>query len=150
MSASTQGIFERVAQSIGRPDLLEDPRFKDNVSRIENRVELNDILQEWIGAHPLDEAMEIMRKSGAVVGPVYDMAMIMEDPQYVAREDIVSVPDPDLGHIKMHAVIPKFSKTPGSVYRSGPQLGEHNESVYAEWLGYDSERLSILQAQRVI
>jgi len=150
MSASTQGIFERVAHAIGRPELIEDPRFKDNSSRVENRVELNAIIQEWVGSHPLDEAMEIWRQAGAVVGAVYDTAMIMEDPHYTAREDIISVPDPDLGPLKMHAPIPKFSGTPGNVYSTGPALGEHNESVYGEWLGYDSEKLSALKAEGLI
>ena len=150
LSASTQGIFERVAHSIGRPDLIEDPRFKDNGSRVKNREALNAILQEWIGTRPLDEALETMRSSGAVVGPVYDTAMIMDDPHYEAREDIVSVPDPDLGQLKMQAAIPKFSRTPGHVYSTGPRLGEHNESVYGEWLGYDREKLSTLKDQGVI
>jgi len=150
LSASTQGIFERVAHSIGRPDLIEDPRFKDNGSRVKNREALNAILQEWIGARPLDEALETMRSGGAVVGPVYDTAMIMDDPHYEAREDIVSVPDRDLGQLKMQAAIPKFSKTPGHVYSTGPRLGEHNELVYGEWLGYDREKLSALKDQGVI
>ena len=150
LSASTQGIFERVAHSIGRPDIIEDPRFKDNTSRVENRAELNAIIQEWLGARPLDEAMETMRESGAVVGPVFDTAMMMEDPQYAEREDIISVPDPDLGQLKMSAPIPKFSETPGQVRHTGPHLGEHNESIYGEWLGYDEERIDALKADGII
>ena len=150
MSASTQGIWERVAVAIGREDLIKEPRFKDNTSRVENRVELNAIIQGWVGSQPLEEAMTGMREAGAVVGPVYDSAMIAEDPQYLARENIVSVDDPDLGPLKMHAAIPKFSRTPGAIYRSGPALGEHNESVYGEWLGYDGQKVADLKEQGLI
>ena len=149
MSASTQGIFERLAHAIERSEIVEEPRFKDNLSRVENRVELNAIIQEWVGNHSLDETIDLWRKAGAVVGPVYDSAMIDEDPHYAAREDIISVPDPDLGQLKMHATIPKFSKTPGNVYSTGPALGEHNEIVYGEWLGYDSEKISALKDQGI-
>ena len=139
-----------MAQSIGRPDLIDDPRFKDNTGRVDNRAELNAIIQEWIGARPLDEAEQSMRESGAVVGPVFDTAMMMEDPHYAAREDIISVPDPDLGQLKMSAPIPKFSKTPGEVRHTGPKLGEHNESVYGEWLGYNGEKLGALKEEGII
>jgi len=150
LSASTQGIFEKLAHVIGRPDLLEDPRFKDNGSRIENREELNAIVQEWTGRYPLAEAIERIRGAGAVVGPVYDTAMIAQDPHYAAREDIVSVPDPDLGQVKMSAAIPRFSRTPGHIDHAGPALGEHNECVFGEWLGYDREKLSALKREGII
>ncbi len=150
MSASTQGIYERLAHAIDRADLIVDPRFKDNSSRVTNRVELNAIIQEWVGNHSIDEALENWRQAGAVVGPVYDTAMIMEDTHYAARKDIVSVSDPDLGLLKVHAAIPKFSKTPGNVYSSGPRLGAHNESVYSEWLGYDIDTIANLKAQGTI
>jgi crotonobetainyl-CoA:carnitine CoA-transferase CaiB-like acyl-CoA transferase len=145
LSASTQGIFERVAESIGQPELIDDPRFKDNTCRVQNREQLNDIIQQWIGSRPLAEAMAVMRASGAVVGPVFDTAMMFEDPHFAARENIISVPDPDLGQMKMAAPIPKFSGTPGEVRHTGPRLGEHNEAVYAQWLGYDAARVAKLK-----
>ncbi len=150
MSASTQGIWERVAVAIGREELIQEERFKDNTTRVKNRVELNEIIQEWVGSLPLEEAMAGMREAGAVVGPVYDSAMIAEDPQYAEREDLVKVDDPDLGPLQMHAALPKLSRTPGSVYRAAPGLGEHNESVYGEWLGYDAQRVADLKEQGLI
>jgi len=150
LSASTQGIFERLAHVIGRPDLLEDERFKDNNARVKNRAELNTIVQGWIGERPLDEAMKRMREAGAVVGPVYDTAMIVDDPHYQAREDVISVADADLGQLKMAAPIPKFSLTQGRVSHAGPRLGEHNEEVYREWLGYDAGKLADLKAKGLV
>ncbi len=150
MSANTQGIWEQVAKAIGREDLISEARFKDVAARVENRVELNATIQEWVGSYPLDEALQIMREGGAVVGPVYDAKMIAEDPQYIAREDIVSVDDPDLGPLKMQAALPKFSDTPGAIYSSGPALGEHNEIVLGDWLGYDAQKIADLKEQRLI
>jgi len=150
MSASTQGIWERVAVAIGREELIKDPRFLDNTTRVKNRVELNAIIQDWVGSLPLEEAMAAMREAGAVVGPVYDSAMIAEDPQYAEREDIVTVDDPDLGPLKMHAALPKLSRTPGAVHKAAPALGEDNESVYGEWLGYDARKVAELKEQGLI
>jgi formyl-CoA transferase len=150
LSASTQGIFERLANVIGRPELLQDARFKDNNARVLNRKELNAVIQQWIGERPLAEAVEKMRGAGAVVGAVYDTAMILEDPHYKAREDVISVPDADLGQVQMSAAIPVFSRTPGSVRHTGPKLGEHNELVLAEWLGYSNARVAELKAAGII
>jgi len=150
LSASTQGIFERLAQGIGRPELVQDPRFKDNASRIAHRAELNEAIQAWFSEHTLEESLKTMEESGAVVGPVYDTAMIMSDPHYQAREDIVSVPDADLGRISMPAPVPKFSRTRGSVHSTGPKLGEHNALVYGQWLDYDAARLASLKDAGII
>ncbi|MBM3957170.1 MAG: CoA transferase [Gemmatimonadetes bacterium] len=150
MSASTQGIWERVAVAIGREGLIKDPRFIDNTTRVKNRVELNAYIQDWVGSLPLEEAMAKMREAGAVVGPVYDSAMIASDPQYLEREDVVTIDDPDLGPLQVHAPVPKLSKTPGAIHKAAPRLGEDNESVYGEWLGYDAKKVAQLKEQGLI
>jgi crotonobetainyl-CoA:carnitine CoA-transferase CaiB-like acyl-CoA transferase len=150
LSATTQRVFERLARTMARPDLLADPRFADNPRRIANVEALDAIVQEWMAAQPLDEAQRALQDAGAVAGPVYDVARIVEDPQYAAREDIISVADADLGEIPMPAVVPKFSRTPGRITHAGPRLGEHNDAIYGGLLGLAPDERRHLAEEGVI
>ena len=132
------------------PDLLTNPDFKDNASRLENRDALNDVLNDWLGKKTTPEVMEQLIPAGGVVGPVYDAAKIAEDPHYLAREDIIEVDDPQLGNTKMVGVVPKFSATPGAVEHAGPTLGEHNSHIYGSWLGLEEAQLNDLTGRGVI
>ena len=150
LSATSQATFENLVSAMGLPHLVQDPRFMDNAARLQNVEGLNQALQDWLGRRPLSEIMEQLVPAGGVVGPVYDSAQIMEDPHYQAREDIVEIDDPQLGHTKMIGVVPKFSETPGSVEHAGPTLGEHNSQIYSSWLGLSEQDLEELVQQGVI
>jgi crotonobetainyl-CoA:carnitine CoA-transferase CaiB-like acyl-CoA transferase len=150
LSATSQRVFERLATAIGRSDLVDDPRFRDNTARVGHREELDAIIAEWMAARPQDEILARLEESGAVAGPVYDVPRILEDPHYAAREDVIPVQDPDLGEIKMVGIVPKFSETPGAVTHTGPRLGAHNREVYGDWLGLDETELARLAAEGVV
>jgi crotonobetainyl-CoA:carnitine CoA-transferase CaiB-like acyl-CoA transferase len=150
MSASNQKIFERVAHAIGRPDLIEDPRFVDNETRVENVEALDAEIAAWTREHPTEEAISILEEHDAIVGPVYDMADIFADEQYRAREAIVEVDDPDVGALKTFAPVPFFSRTPGEVEFMGPSHGEHNVEVYVDELGLSPEELARLEGEGVV
>ena len=150
LSATSQNTFEGLARSMDLPDLLTNPDFKDNASRLENRDALNDVLNDWLGKKTTPEVMEQLIPAGGVVGPVYDAAKIAEDPHYLAREDIIEVDDPQLGNTKMVGVVPKFSSTPGAVEHAGPTLGEHNSHIYGSWLGLEEAQLNDLTGRGVI
>jgi crotonobetainyl-CoA:carnitine CoA-transferase CaiB-like acyl-CoA transferase len=150
LSATSQSTWESLAQAMGLPELVADPRFKDNAARLENRDALNQVLQGWLGQRSLTEVMAQLVPAGGVVGPVYDAAQIAADPHYQAREDILEVDDPELGRTRMLGIVPKFSDTPGSVQHAGPRLGEHNRQVYGSWLGYSEEELDDLARRGII
>jgi crotonobetainyl-CoA:carnitine CoA-transferase CaiB-like acyl-CoA transferase len=150
LSATTQRVFERLAQTMGRTDLISDPRFADNESRIAHVDALDAIVQEWTASRPLNDLLQTLQDAGAVAGPVYDVPRILADPQYEAREDVIRVADPDLGEIPMPAVIPKFSRTPGRVEHAGPRLGEHNEAIYGGLLGLAPDQMTRLAHEGVI
>jgi crotonobetainyl-CoA:carnitine CoA-transferase CaiB-like acyl-CoA transferase len=150
VSATSQRTFERLAQAMDRPDLIGDPRFATNAARIANVDALDAIIQEWMRARPLDEILRRLGDAEAVVGPVYDTRRILADPHYAARQDIVTVPDEELGAIPMPAVIPRFSRTPGRVTFAGPPLGAHNDAVYGGLLGLSREEITRLREEGVI
>ncbi|SFT03505.1 CaiB/BaiF CoA transferase family protein [Halostagnicola kamekurae] len=150
LSASSQRIFENVMAAIGRENLIDDPRFETNADRLDNVEELDAIIEDWTSERPTDEVIEVMEASDAIVGPIYDMADIFEDIHYQVRDNIVSVEDPDLGEVKTHGIVPKYSKTPGEVSHLGPSPGEHNEEVYLEEVGIDEEEYERLSEGGVI
>ena len=150
LSATSQSTFESLARAMGLPDLVQEPDFKDNAARLDNRDALNEVLQSWLGQRPTAEVMEQLIPAGGVVGPVYDAAKIVDDPHYREREDILDIEDPELGRTRMVGVVPKFSETPGSVEHAGPTLGEHNKFIYGSWLGLGDEELGELAGRGII
>jgi len=150
ISASSQRTFERLARAIGRPELVDDPRFKDNPSRVDHADELDEVLSAWFSPRSFAEAMTILEEHDVVAGPIYDVRRIFADPHFAAREDIVAIEDPDLGIIRMQNVAPRLSKTPGQVVHGGLSLGHHNREVYAELLSLSEGELKGLQQQGVI
>ncbi|MFC6962577.1 CaiB/BaiF CoA transferase family protein [Halocatena marina] len=150
MSASNQKIFERVAEIIDKPELIDDPRFEDNTTRVENSEPLNEEIESWTKQHTTEEAIDILESNDAIVGPVYDMSDIFEDEQFQARDDIIEVDDPDVGSIKTFGLVPKFSRTPGAVEFLGPRHGEHNEEVYCDEIGLSATELSDLESRGII
>ena len=150
LSATSQSTFEGLAKAMGMPDLIDRPAFADNATRIENREELNDELDGWLSQRTLDETLGQLIPAGGVVGPVYNAAQIVEDPHFQAREDIIEIDDPELGHTKMLGVVPKFSETPGAVEHAGPTVGQHNATIYGGWLGLDEGELAGLKDRGVI
>ncbi len=150
LSATSQRVFERLAAAIGRPDLVEDERFSDNAARVHNRDALDAVLAGWIGERSQDEILARLEESGAVAGPVYDIARILRDPQYASRDDVTAAHDPELGEIPMVGIIPKLSRTPGAVAWAGPALGAHNREIYGGWLGLDDREIEALRAGEII
>lgn len=150
LSASTQSIAERVLRAIDREDLIDDERFRDNESRVENNDELDAIISDWISRHTVKEVVQRFAACGAAIAPVYDVSHICGDAHYAAREAIVSVLDPSLGELKMQNVVPKLSKTPGRIRFAGPELGQHNREIYVERLGFSDDELVALRESGVI
>lgn len=150
ISAGSQRTFSRLAEAIGIPSLNTDPRFTTNEARCDNADALDEIVSAWFAVRTLDQAMHELDLADAVAGPVYDVKRIMKDPHYEAREDIVTVADPELGDIKMQGVLPKFSRTPGTIRWPGGRMGQHNEEFFHGRLGLSQAELTRLRADGVI
>ncbi len=150
LSATSQSTWEALAQAMGLSDYISDPRFADNASRLENKDELNVILQQWLGNRSQEEILDNLVPAGGVVGPVFGSAEIVEDPHYKDRDDVIEVEDPEIGTTLMPGIIPKFSDTPGAVEHAGPSLGQHNAKVLWSWLGYDAQAIAGLADKGVI
>ena len=94
--------------------------------------------------------MERLEAADVVAGPVYDVARIFADPQYAAREAIITVPDAELGAIRMQGVIPKFSRTPGEIRHTGGAKGEASRAFFLDELGLSYEEWESLAAREIV
>jgi crotonobetainyl-CoA:carnitine CoA-transferase CaiB-like acyl-CoA transferase len=150
LSASTQRIFENVAEAIDREDLLADERFATNEARVEHREELDAIIEAWTSTRSREEVLAVMHDHDAIIGPIYDVSDVFEDDHFDARGDLTPVEDDDLGRVHTHAPVPKFSRTPGTVDHLGGEHGEHTREVYREQLGLTDRELRELEEEGVI
>ena len=150
LSASSQSIAERTMMIIGRPDLIEKPWFSDHVGRLENQDELDEAIGLFIAERSTEEVLTAFEKGDAAIAPIYDIADIFNDPQFIERKTIVSVEHPKLGPLMMPTVIPTLSETPGSIRSCGPELGEHNRQILVEQLGYSERDLIELESDGII
>jgi crotonobetainyl-CoA:carnitine CoA-transferase CaiB-like acyl-CoA transferase len=150
LSASAQSIAERVMRIVGRADLIEEPWFADHMGRLEHVDELDEIIQDWIGQRTTEDVLAAFAEGEAAIAPIYSIADIVTDPQYLERETIVRVPHPKLGSVLMQNVIPRLSDTPGQIRHPGPEIGEHNEEIYCGELGLSATELRDLREALVI
>jgi crotonobetainyl-CoA:carnitine CoA-transferase CaiB-like acyl-CoA transferase len=137
LSASTQKMAERVLVSIGRPDLVDDPRYRTNADRVKNAESLDAIIGEFVGQRTQAENVAFFENAEVTIGPIYDISQILEDPHFIEREVIAEYPDPDMGSFPMHHVVPRLMGTPGAIRTPAPRLGQHNRELLAE-VGIDA------------
>ncbi|MBB6450511.1 formyl-CoA transferase [Geomicrobium halophilum] len=147
---STDSTFDRLAEAMGREDMLEDDRYYTNAVRLKHDHEVQNIVAPWIQKHTQDELTSLLDKYGVPVSPILTIEDIFQDPQYKERENIVEVEHPRLGTVKVPGVVPKFSETPGRIRRRAPELGEHNEDILKNSLGLSTDDIAELQEQKVI
>lgn len=149
LSASTQGMTERLFRAIDRADLIDDPRYRTNADRVQHAEELDAIIGAFVAARTLEETVAFFDKAEVTIGPVYDVHQILGDPHFIAREILADYPDEEMGQFPMHPVIPRLSGTPGSIRTPAPKLGEHNQAILAE-IGVSDADYAALKAQGVV
>jgi formyl-CoA transferase len=143
-------VYGRLTEAMGRPDLKIDPKFVDHASRGTNQQELDGIISGWTSSFDLPDLLALLESKGIPASRVYRAPDMLADPQFAAREAIVTVEHPVFGPVKMQNAFPKLSATPGRVRWPGPALGQHTDEVLKEKLGYDAKRLEALRAHGVV
>lgn len=149
LSASTQKMAQRTLRAIGRPDLIEDPRFRTNADRVKNAEALDAIIGAFIAQRTQAENVAYFEQAEVTIGPIYDIRQILEDPHFQARDILADYPDDETGAFPMHAVVPRLSGTPGAIRAPAPHLGQHNREVLA-WLGIDDAACAKLLAEGAV
>ncbi|MBV9440720.1 MAG: CoA transferase [Candidatus Eremiobacteraeota bacterium] len=147
LSGSTQEVAQRVLRTIGGDPLVDDPRFRTNVERVQNAEALDELIEEFCGRHSRDEAIAALTGAGCAAGPLETIDSLFENPQIVARGSLVTLADPELGTVTIENAIPRFARAGAPELRPGPtEVGAHTAEVLSHDLGLDEAELRRLAA----
>jgi formyl-CoA transferase len=134
---------------MGRDDLGNDPSLADNAGRATRADELDRAIGEWTATLEADELVRRLNDAKVPNGKIYSIADVVRDPQFLAREMIREVRLPDGAPLKVPAVVPKLTDTPGDIGAIGPTLGEHTDEILAR-IGYSAGDIAGLRARKVV
>jgi crotonobetainyl-CoA:carnitine CoA-transferase CaiB-like acyl-CoA transferase len=141
VGAANQANWERLCRAIDRRDLLDDPRFATNPSRMENLRPLVSTLEQSFAQRTTDHWLEVLEEAGVPCGPINDLADVYADPQVHARDMVVEIDHPLAGATRNIGIPVKLSETPGLIRRPAPMLGQHTDEVLAGY-GYSAEDIA--------
>ncbi len=154
LAAAKQKFWERLCEVIERPDLAADPRFATMADRNEHRDELLPILEELFRGRTVQEWLDVLVPAGIPSARINSVLEALEDPQTIAREDVVDHEHPTLGRVRTIASPLRLADEEGRDLRAqpparGPLRGEHTEQVLVECCGYAPSRVRVLHADGI-
>jgi len=133
-----------------RPDLTADARFKTALERARHHEEMDAQVAQWVAQHDLVLLERMLNEAEVPATRIFNLADIYRDPHYKARGALVEVPDDDLGSVTLAAPVPRLSRTPGRIRKSGGRIGQDTRRVLAELAGLSSDEIAQLEKAGVI
>ncbi len=148
IGANNTPVFKRLCECLGNPELANDPRYADNTSRVANQTSLETMISAWVAQHSAAEVVAQLNRAAVPCSTIYDVADMADDPHYQARGMFEQV-EVDGRPLKVPALAPKLSETPGQTRWAGPDLGAHSQEILAE-LGVSAEQYADLKARAIV
>ena len=136
-------IFKRLMTEAGRQDMADDPELAQNQGRVIHEKRIDAALEEWCGAHTAAEIISRLEAARVPVGPIYSVEDMMQDEHYIARGMFESI-EVDGKPLKIPAILPKLTKTPGRTDWPGAKIGDHNQEILGDLLGLSASELQQL------
>ncbi len=149
IGANGDSIFKRLCEQMDRHDMATDPRMADNAGRVIHEAEIDAVISEWCKARTSAEALKLLEEVRVPSGPIYNVADMFEDEHFKARGLFEEVQVGN-GSLKIPALAPKLSSTPGYTQWAGPELGAHNDEIYRGFLGMETAAIEALKNKGVI
>jgi formyl-CoA transferase len=149
IAGNGDAIFKRLMLAMGRDDLANDAQLARNDGRVPRTNEIDEAIQAWCATQTIDSAMQTLQAADVPVGKIYSVRDMMSDPQFLARKMFEQHTFADGTPIKLPAITPKLSETPGETKWLGPALGEHTDDVL-KTLGYDDAGIEELRRDGVV
>lgn len=142
-------IYKRLMSCAGRQDLADDPRLATNDGRVRYQEEVDSAIAAWTESLTAAEILERLEEAVVPAGPIYDVKDMLADEHFQARglfEEVEVGGKP----LKIPAIVPKLSATPGRTDWPGPEIGAHNQEVLEEILGLSKAEVDRLEEEGVL
>jgi len=149
IGANGDSIFRRLCEKMGRSDMAEDPRLENNAGRVEHEAEIDAVITAWTGSLESDTALQMLEEARVPAGPIYSVEDMMADEHYQARGLFEEV-DVKGRKLKIPAMVPKLSATPGRTDWAGPEVGAFNDEIYGDLLGLSTQKIASLTEKGVL
>ena len=129
IAGNGDSIFKRLMNLIGRADLANDPALENNDGRVARVAELDRAIGDWAQTMTTNQALQLLDSVAVPAGKIYTVADIVSDPHYKARGNIESIQMHDGTKLEVPSVLPKLSRTPGSIKTLAPDIGENTDEI---------------------
>ncbi|CAI5726625.1 unnamed protein product [Hyaloperonospora brassicae] len=153
LAANTDSLFVKLMKAIGREDMAADCKYRTNADRVTHQETIDAAVVAWTATQDLDTVVAVMEKATVPVGLVYSVEDMVADPQYKHRGmfEEVEIPHGDKTRtLKVPAILPKLSATPGVTQFAGRKLGQDTRHVLKEILGRSNETIEELLEENVV
>ena len=148
IAGNGDSIFKRLMKAIGRNDFASDSQLENNEGRVKRVVELDAAIGEWAKTLSTDQALEILDAVSVPAGRIYTVADIANDPHYKARENIQTIQMQDGSSLQVPGILPKLSRTPGSIKTLAPNIGQNTDEILQE-IGLNHNQIASLKQRGI-
>jgi formyl-CoA transferase len=149
LGAANKRTWERLAQALGRPDLVDRPEYAEAEDRVRNRHRLAEEIEAVTASQPRAHWMRVLDDAGVPCGPILDYAEVFADPHVRERGMVQEMDHPEGGRVRVVGPAVKLSETPARLRRPSPRLGEHTAEVLRE-IGYPDAEIQALAASGAV
>jgi len=150
IGANGDSIFKRLCEAMDREDLASNEEFASNDGRAKHMKYLDGQIEEWTKTMSIEDALKVLDEYQIPAGKIYSVEDMFSDPHFKAREMIKSVEIDDTQKLKVPGIIPKFSKTPGTIKWAGLKLGQSNQEIYRDMLGFSDDEIKQMEEEGII
>jgi crotonobetainyl-CoA:carnitine CoA-transferase CaiB-like acyl-CoA transferase len=149
IAAAGDEIYRRLCTALGAEHLADDPDYRTDKARSDNRHRLNAAIEAITVRKPSAEWIERLNAAGVPSGPIYRIDEVFADPQVKHMGIAAPVEHPKLGRIELVGQAVSLSRTPWQLHSPTPEAGQHTDAVLRE-LGYSDADIAGLRARKVV
>ncbi len=149
IAVANNRLFDKFTEVMGRRDLFENEKFKENHLRKANEEELDREVEKWTSQYTTDEIVKMLDEASVPVGPILSVDDLVEDEHLKARDMLVDIPHPMLGTITYPGNPLKFSESSDLTFEAAPLLGEHRDEILEGILGMSEDEIKELEKKDI-
>ncbi len=142
--------WEPLCKAMGRDDLVGHPDYDTNGKRVQRRLEIVEIIEDWLSNYKRDDALRLLEDMHVPVAPVLSVPEAMEHPHLIEREVIRTIHDRGYGELQIPGIPLRFSEFPDALDLQAPYLGEHNKEVFGDFAGLSAKQVDALESEGVL